>query len=107
MVEVAVLKNGPVTLRPQNSLDPVEISTLAPAGGVPVTDYNLLTNKPQINGVELIGNKRSEELGLPPLPTAAEEGKLVAVNSLGRYELMDGLHWLTTYVVTMAEPEVF
>lgn len=28
------------------------------------TDYNTLTNKPQINGVELSGNKTSEDLGL-------------------------------------------
>lgn len=29
-------------------------------------DYNKLFNKPQINYVELIGNKNSEELGLEP-----------------------------------------
>ena len=31
-------------------------------------NYNLLTNKPSINGVELTGNKTSEELGLFNLP---------------------------------------
>lgn len=36
------------------------------AGGTitAIKNYNLLTNKPQINGVELIGNKSFEELGL-------------------------------------------
>ena len=29
-------------------------------------DYNELVNKPQINSVELIGNKLSEDLGLEP-----------------------------------------
>lgn len=29
-----------------------------------VTDYEVLTNKPQINGVELIGNKTSKQLNI-------------------------------------------
>lgn len=32
---------------------------------VPVRDYERLINKPQINGVELIGNKTSSDLLLP------------------------------------------
>lgn len=30
-----------------------------------VKDYNLLDNKPSINGVELVGNKTAEELHIP------------------------------------------
>lgn len=34
------------------------------SGETGTTDYPALSNKPQINGVELIGNKTSEELGI-------------------------------------------
>lgn len=33
-------------------------------------DYNDLTNKPQINGVELTGNKTPEDLDILPLTNA-------------------------------------
>lgn len=42
----------------------IEIST----GGT--NDYNDLINKPQINGVELTGNKTPEDLGILPLTNA-------------------------------------
>lgn len=29
------------------------------------TDYNVLSNKPSINGIELIGNVSLEQLGIP------------------------------------------
>lgn len=35
------------------------------SGGGGTTDYNQLTNKPQINSVELSGNKSLEDLGIP------------------------------------------
>lgn len=34
------------------------------AGGVGTSDYEKLDNKPSINGVELVGNKMAEELGI-------------------------------------------
>lgn len=37
------------------------------------TDYNKLINKPQINSVELIGNKTGEELNLQDKMTAITE----------------------------------
>lgn len=40
-------------------------------GGTGTTNYNDLTNKPQINGVTLRGNKSFSDLGLKPL--TAEE----------------------------------
>lgn len=33
-------------------------------GAPSVSNYNNIKNKPQINGVELVGNKTAEELGL-------------------------------------------
>ena len=42
----------------------IEIST----GGT--NDYNELINKPQINGVELVGNKTPEDLDILPLTNA-------------------------------------
>ena len=41
-----------------------------PSGGT--TDYELLENKPQINGVELLGNKSLSELGIE-IPTKTSE----------------------------------
>ena len=38
--------------------------TLGNSVPVPERDYNLLTNKPQINGNELIGNKTTRQLGI-------------------------------------------
>lgn len=36
-------------------------------GGGGTMNYNALTNKPKINGVELVGNKSFEELGVETL----------------------------------------
>ena len=38
-------------------------------GGEPTGNYNDLTNRPQINGNELIGNKTADQLGLLPADT--------------------------------------
>lgn len=46
-----------------------EISVTIPAGGTSeggTTDYTALTNKPQINNVELSGNKTLDQLGIQP-----------------------------------------
>lgn len=43
-------------------------------GGEGTTDYTSLTNKPQINGVELSGNKTSANLNLVPAPTIVTDG---------------------------------
>lgn len=39
------------------------------SGGAGTDNYNDLRNKPRINGVPLVGNKTSEELGIPDLTT--------------------------------------
>ena len=48
-----------------------DIPLPAEGGTVGITDYNKLKNRPSINGVELIGNKTSDELKIP----AGEKGE--------------------------------
>lgn len=54
-------------------------------GGGGTTNYNRLTNKPQINGIELTGNQTAEQLGLatpsdiPTVPVQSVAGKTGAV----------------------------
>lgn len=43
-------------------------------GGGGTTNYNNLTNKPQINGVELSGNKTSDDLGISAETTRVDHG---------------------------------
>lgn len=56
--------NGSMT----GSVDIVGSLSGAPA----VSNYEKLTKKPQINGVELVGNKTFEELGLDKMYAAKE-----------------------------------
>lgn len=42
-----------------------------PVEHVAVHDYEVLDNKPQIDGVTLTGNKTAEELGVMPIRNAA------------------------------------
>lgn len=39
-------------------------------GGAGTSDYNELSNKPQINGVTLEGNKSNEDLGIQSISNA-------------------------------------
>lgn len=48
-----------------NGQDILGSGNLDVSGGGGTTDYNQLTNKPQINSVELSGNKSLEDLGIP------------------------------------------
>lgn len=57
--------NGSMT----GSVDIVGSLSGAPA----VSDYENLAKKPQINGVELVGNKTFEELGLDKVFASQEE----------------------------------
>lgn len=56
------------------------------SGGGGVSDYNLLTNLPQINNVEIKGNKSLSELGIQSISdeTLATENKTIvgAINEL-------------------------
>lgn len=41
-------------------------------------DYNKLTNKPQINSVELVGNKELVDFGIQPAGQYLEEGEALS-----------------------------
>ena len=59
-LSVAVAPNARASVNVSNA---VGIDTAVNVRAVPVTDYGSLSNKPKINGVELSGNKRFEDLG--------------------------------------------
>lgn len=72
-------------------------------GGSGTSNYNLLTNKPKINGVELIGDMKSEDLGISAtiyfnttyneLKYLQENAKLIAGN----------IYRITDYVTTSVQ----
>ena len=53
------------------------------AGGTGTTNYNELTNKPQISGVELVGNKSLSDLGIQAEITAESPLSSSLVSGLG------------------------
>lgn len=53
-----------------------------------IKDYNLLYNKPSINGVELKGNKTSEELGIPTVLTDTTEYWNSQVGMIGKKDVI-------------------
>ena len=59
-------------------------------GGEPIVikNYNILNNKPQINGVELIGNKTFADLGLE-IDETPTDGSENAVSSGGVYDALE------------------
>lgn len=66
-------------MRYHTDIDPVLVAALAAKSGQGgggsggTTNYNALTNKPQINGVELSGNKTSDDLGISGMTEEQEE----------------------------------
>ena len=52
-----------ITMKILSSNEPIDFDVV---GGSGTSNYERLSNKPHINGVELIGNKTSEDLGLQP-----------------------------------------
>ena len=50
----------------------------AGGGGSGTTNYNVLTNKPSINGVTLSGNKTSEDLNIVSPLTAEQKTALLS-----------------------------
>lgn len=68
------------------------------------TDYTSLTNKPQINGVELSGNKTSANLGLVPAPTIVTDGNASGLAVAGNriYDFMGGSA-LTSLTISSVE----
>lgn len=52
----------------------------AGGGGGGTTNYNLLTNQPQINGNTLIGDKSFDDLGMQPLTNEQMDALLAALS---------------------------
>lgn len=54
---------GEIELQQEFGFGELELDIIQGAGDG-TTDYNRLTNKPKINGIELVGDKTSEELNI-------------------------------------------
>lgn len=68
--------NDEVELSMSASVNNVQFTLDAGTGIVAIADYERLNHKPQINGVELVGNKTAEDLGLATpadIPTKTSE----------------------------------
>ena len=76
------------------------------AGGT--SDYNALTNKPQINGVELSGNKTSDDYGVVSKDQGTENsGKILRVNESGEVLPSDEPEIsVVEHVIFLSRPEV-
>ena len=57
--------------------------TIGGGGGGGTTDYNQLTNKPSINGVELEGNKTSDDIDVAPESRVEGEQLIFDQNQFG------------------------
>ena len=73
--------------------DVLSIDFLGGGGGT--DDYEELDNKPQINSVELIGNKSSSDLGLQPLITNENKLSSTLVSGLGSAAASDASDFAT------------
>ena len=61
----------------------VEVTTSGGGGGGGTTDYNALANKPSINGVELSGNKTSDDIDVAPESRVEGEQLIFDQNQFG------------------------
>lgn len=69
------IRNGTWWVWDIEAQDWVDTGVAASGGGSGgTTDYNELTNKPQIGGVELSGNKTAQDLGLQPAGDYLKDG---------------------------------
>lgn len=88
---------GGTGTRPGEDTDNAEYyARQAQAGGGGTTNYTLLTNKPQINGVELTGNKTSEQLGIPTKTSQLQNDSGYKNITYGETDLEAGTSELTT-----------
>lgn len=62
-----VTRNGTLTASLNRNGRTIGGSVAPGSSGAGTSDYERLRNKPQIESVELIGNKSFEELGLEPI----------------------------------------
>lgn len=68
------------------------------------TNYNDLTNRPQINGIELVGNRTASALGLvESVGRADESGKMLVVDKNGTVVASDALTEVLISMLTAAD----
>lgn len=74
-------------------------------GGGGTSDYEDLTNKPSINGVELVGDKTSEELGIE-IPSLDDYALKTDLQDLQSKTITDTAGYFTTDTVEGALEEI-
>lgn len=72
------------------TINGVDTDIYAPTGGSGTGDYNLLTNHPSINGVELSGNKTLAQLGIASATALAGKQDAITPTNKLAYSLLLG-----------------
>ena len=70
MIDIDIELDNESSIDTDISISDTEIDTDIELETNGTNDYNDLVNKPSINGVELVGDKTTEELDILPLTTA-------------------------------------
>lgn len=73
IVGVSNVKKVKISARMDNNKFSLTGNVAKSSGGTGTKDYNLLINKPRINGVELIGDKNCNDIKVQEPITMAEE----------------------------------
>ncbi len=91
-----------LTMQNADTIDSIEPTQLG------TNNYNNLINKPQINGVDLIGNKTTAALGIRDVPAAieADNGKVLTADSLGSYSWQPLPEGTTDYTDLSNKPQI-
>lgn len=63
-IRESIANGSPYDTPPQSRVEYLLLQIKNQGGGGGTTDYNQLTNKPSINGQELVGDMTSQDLGL-------------------------------------------
>ena len=91
-----------LTMQNADTIDTIEPTQLG------TTNYNNLINKPSINGVDLIGNKTSSDLGIREVPAVIEtdEGKVLTADDDGTYSWQELPEGTTNYNDLSNKPQI-
>lgn len=91
-----------LTMQNADTIDTIEPTQLG------TTNYNNLINKPSINGVDLIGNKTSSQLGIRDVPAIieADDGKVLTAASDGSYSWEEIPEGTTDYTELTNKPQI-
>ncbi len=91
-----------LTMQNADTIDTIEPTQLG------TTNYNNLINKPSINGVDLIGNKTSSQLGIRDVPAIieADDGKVLTAASDGSYSWQTLPEGTTDYTDLSNKPKI-